>query len=422
MHHVFQSFNEHQPFNSGLDAHVARNVLPTNPWKQGRIDGNARPIRRFISIVILCMFALLSPAEGQGVAHIGNAAMPTAATKHSATLYGAHMDLTWFWDPTYKKQRIDAAAKLGAQIGRNSLLWALIETAPDQFDWTVPDAVVSQMAASGIEPLLTIQGSPAWANDTNPSLDSEYYLQVPQDPEKFDQWVSLYAAFVSKAVRRYKGTVHKWEIGNEQNWEGFWRPRPNLDQYASWYEQLSTAILNEDPSAEIAVGGLALLFTDTTDIGPNISGEDFIKGLWARGIYPTAIAIHPYSDHDPSRFVPGVPNFLDVLGIHQLLLDHGQQSTKLWITEFGWLNKTQSTTQKAAYLSRALSLVETCYSSFVPVAIYFPLFDNFPSMQGGLVTGTLRVSPIGSSFQAFVAPTSKARSPKIAVCPSIPMT
>ena len=334
------------------------------------------PTRCISAIVVIAVVAACSLVAQQAPRNL----TVTSPTPPSQSItYGAHMDLTWILkQEEYRNQRINAAATIGVQVGRNSLLWEFIEPAEGQYDWSVPDSVIQHMKTANIEPLFTVIGSPAWANGTNSESDPEYFLQVPQNPQTFNVWVSKYSRFMSLAAKRYKGIVTRWELGNEQNWEHFWKPRPNLDQYAYWYNQLSAAILTEDPAAQIASGGLTLLTRRDQEIGPNISGITFIKGLWSRGIHPKAIAIHLYSDHDPTNIVPGADNFLDILEIRKLLVDNGESRTSLWVTEWGW-DKALSPIQRSTYMAGALQLFRDRFSSFVSLAIYFPLYDNPPS-------------------------------------------
>ena len=346
------------------------------------------------------------------------AAATIALTVHTAgpqrsTKYGVHMDLTWFGDPNYRNARVHAAAQVGAQIGRNTLLWSLIEQTEGKLDWTDCDSIVSQMFQEDIEPLFSVFGSPSWANGSDPSAAA--YYDVPQDPVAFQNWVDAYARFLSAATRRYKGKVHKWELGNEQNWEGYWSPRPNLDQYVYWYRALSAAILAEDPSAEIAVGGLCLLTRKDSEIPPNISGISFIKGLWLRGLYPHAIAIHPYITTNGNQSSAPMIDVQAVTTVHDLLVSNGSSSTDLWITEFGWLGAPVTPDLRAKALSTVLSQIDACFSTFVQVAIYFPLFDNPPYTAGGLYDYSLQVTPSGTSFGQFMTATSNP--PNTTSCP-----
>jgi acetylornithine deacetylase/succinyl-diaminopimelate desuccinylase-like protein len=91
-----------------------------------------------------------------------------------------------------------------------------------------------------------------------------------------------YAAYVRAVVHRYKGTVHVWEISNEENIAAFWRPVPNASAYAALLEAAYAAIKAEDPTATVLIGGLA-----ASDLG-------FLEQGRAAGAWNSfdAVAIH----------------------------------------------------------------------------------------------------------------------------------
>src|SRR6478672_2249888 len=149
----------------------------------------------------------------------------------SGTQFGVHQDLNYDGYDWRRAKNIAAAASIGAQISRNSLLWSNIESTRGTYDWSIPDSVVADLRANGIEPLFVIVGSPSWANATAPETpDARFY--VPTQKAAFSAWVSAYVGFVKKAVARYKGRVTKWEVWNEENEHYTWKPAPSITQYA----------------------------------------------------------------------------------------------------------------------------------------------------------------------------------------------
>src|SRR5690606_3070784 len=166
-------------------------------------------------------------------------------------LIGLHMDLHWDGHAWRRADAIQAAKQVGAQVSRSSFLWHLIEPSRGNRNWSRMDAIVNELEAAGLEPLFAFYGSPSWANGSGD------YLYVPQSQSAFDAWVAEYAQFVRAAVARYKDRVKLWEIWNEQNEPYFWKPTPNVDRYVAFYNAIYAAIKAEDPTAQVAMGGLA---------------------------------------------------------------------------------------------------------------------------------------------------------------------
>ena len=321
-------------------------------------------------------------------------------------LYGLHMDLTWYADRDYRSGMIERAQQVHASVSRNSLLWHLVEPVKGTRDWTVLDSTVDDLLATGIQPLMAVYGSPTWANGTPAAGNPYHYLHVPTDSVAYSRWVEEYKMFVRAAARRYRGRVQLWELGNEQNYEHFWRPRPNVAQYARWYEELRSVIKAENPDAIVSVGGLTLLAVPASKIGPNINGVSFMSELYAHGVMPDAVAVHPYTDGGsaPDARIAGAQNFGDLEAIRAVMLDAGQGQTPIWITEWGWSTSEVTPERQAAYLRRSLELIATRYSSFVTIATYFALTDFPPHYSHGLFDAEGTMKPSGEVFRDFVRP------------------
>jgi beta-glucosidase/6-phospho-beta-glucosidase/beta-galactosidase len=74
-----------------------------------------------------------------------------------------------------------------------------------------PDAVIRGLRAHGIAPVVTIWGTPAWANGGS-------------GPSSAPRSSSLLGAFAGVAARRYRGQVADWVIWNEPNQVRWLRP------------------------------------------------------------------------------------------------------------------------------------------------------------------------------------------------------
>ncbi len=286
---------------------------------------------------------------------------------------------------------------LRPQVVRVSLLWNRIEPAEGKFDWSVPDSIVEQLLAAGIEPLFTVIGSPPWANHV-PLTTPRQYLYVPRRGPELEAWLARYKRFLAAAAERYGDAVRLWEIWNEPNLAGYWRPRPDPLAYRRVYTALRATILRADPGARVAVGGLAAF---TVAFPPNIAGHVFLRKLARAHVPLEDVALHPYSTHDhaPNAHVQGQNNFDAIEAIHRQLRGEGE-SARVWVTEWGWSSALVGRWRQARYLRRSLAMLEHRYR-FVRIATYFTDRD-LPSERlfQGLLTEHLRPKPAARVFRA----------------------
>jgi hypothetical protein len=316
------------------------------------------------------------------------------------TLFGVHDDvasLGWTWQ---RAPAIQRAKTINAKIARSSLMWNNIERQKGTRDWSVPDAGISDLTAAGIEPLMTIWGSPSWANGVSTST-SEAYKYVPTDPVLFRTWLDGYKAFVREAVLRYKGRVHKWELWNEPNEHWCWKPAPDVDRYVAWYREIYQTIKAVDPSAEVALGGLTGL---TASGSQDINGKRFLELVYAKGVYPDIVAIHPYAlaGQAPDVTLAYENNFTDIAKIYGVMKANGQGDKQIWATEWGWsVGGSISEQKQAEYVGKALNMLATLYP-YVTVSTYFLDIDTDRYHQG-LFALDGRMRPSGTRFRDFAA-------------------
>jgi len=334
--------------------------------------------KNIIIVVLFFILAIISPLNA------------------TALDLGLHMDLTYDGDAGRRTTAISKAKSINAKVSRNSFLWHKIELTKGNLDWSLTDSVVNELLSAGIEPLFCIYGSPTWANGV-PTTTSHYYLYVPTDENKFQDWLNNYASFVSTAVSRYKGKVKKWELWNEENEHYFWKPKPNIDQYIRWFQAVQSTIKSIDPTAEIALGGLAGLSYSGTD---DYNGKQFLTLLYQKGILPDIVAIHPYSSTAPDNHQPNQNNFDDIALINQAMIDYGQSSKPIWVTEWGWATNIVTQKTQADWLNTSLGMIRNIYT-YVLVATYFIDYDRPPTYYQGLFTSNFQPKLAASVFSQF---------------------
>ncbi len=305
------------------------------------------------------------------------------------------MDLTNSGSASAREAALERAHIVHATLCRNNLFWHNIEPKPGDGHWSDVDAAIDEQLKAGIEPLLVVNGSPSWANQTDPQQD-KYFYQIPSEPARFKTWVELYANFAARAARRYHGKVSKWELWNEPNEHFTWKPAPNAEQYAAWYVAVQAAIKSVDPSAQISLGGL----TGLSATGPaDRQGTLFLKELYDRGLRFDFVSIHPYcGKRSPETILPFQNNFRDVERVRDIMLRYGQQSKKIWLTEWGWSSKEVSEADQAAFVADAIQRTVEHYP-YVSLSIYFLDQDRPPEYFFGLFDIANRLKPAGNQFR-----------------------
>jgi hypothetical protein len=122
-----------------------------------------------------------------------------------------------------------------------------------------------------------------------------------------------------------------WQIWNEENDPGFFKPRPDIDRYVELLRAASGAIRGQDDGAEILLGGMCCHPRHGDDGGIRLT--DYLRGLYAHpGIEAEfdGVAIHPYAKK--IKRVKGQVERATAL-VHDEL---GDPQASIWITEVGW--------------------------------------------------------------------------------------
>jgi len=163
---------------------------------------------------MLFRIALLSVIAAAGASLVASA---PASAAHTAR-YGVQDDAWLMYGPGTLGQRLDTLQHLGVHIVRLTLRWD--EIAPvkpanqrDPYDpsyrWNAYDLALRGLHDRGIPALVTLYGSPAWANGGH----------APN-------WLphAGLGNFAYAASKRFPW-VHLWTVWNEPNSQRFWRPQ-----------------------------------------------------------------------------------------------------------------------------------------------------------------------------------------------------
>lgn len=233
----------------------------------------------------------------------------------------------------------EAMADAGIDSVRIWFAWPGVEPKRDELDWEPLDRRVAANAGDGLTTLPFLFGTPGWAGELDGSACEG--LNCMTYPPRSTETRAEFAEFARAAVRRYgpDGTfwdgrpglpyrpIRVWQIWNEPNLSSFFRPAVDPVAYAAIIQATAVEIRDQDPNAEILLGGL----TGTRTNSRRMSSAAFLYGLYSLpGIAASfdGIAVHPYNRH-----VRGV---LDQVETARRIADAYGDDAGLWITELGW--------------------------------------------------------------------------------------
>ena len=254
------------------------------------------------------------------------AASALAATTGSADAstrvqFGIQDDAWLEFGPGRLADRVATLDRLGLDVVRVTLRWDRIEVAPGEYQWSRPDRLLRALDARGLEPLVTIWGTPEWAtDDSGPNI-------MPLAGDDF-------SSFAREAARRYR-FVERWAIWNEPN-KPIWLKPASPELYVQrllnpGYRAIKSII----PAARIAGGVTA------PRGGPGgVSPVDFIRRMDRAGARLDAYAHHPYPVYPgDTPFAGGCAcKTITMATLERLLKLVGQAfpSARIWLTEYAY--------------------------------------------------------------------------------------
>ena len=97
-------------------------------------------------------------------ATIAAATLAGTASAASGLRVGIQDDAWLQFGPGTLEERVGRLDALGADLVRVTLEWRTIEATRGTYDWERADALLQALRQAGITPLVSIWGTPAWAN------------------------------------------------------------------------------------------------------------------------------------------------------------------------------------------------------------------------------------------------------------------
>lgn len=335
------------------------------------------------------------------VAALIAAAVSSAAPAHASpsVRYGVHDDAWLLYGPGTLDSRLAELERLGVDIVRYTLRWDQIArqrpgSARDHqdpaYDWRNADLVLRGLRRHRIAALVTLVGTPSWANGGRSSN------WAPTDARTF-------ADFAHAAAARFPW-VRAWTIWNEPN-----QPR--------WLLPLSTRIyvnrLLNPAYAEIhatirdvEVGG----GVTSPRAGLGISPVAWIRSMGRLGARLDAYAHNPYpSQRQETPWTGGCGHCstISLADLERLLREVRRNlgRKRIWLTEHGYQTNPPdpilgvSRATQARYVASAAR--RAYLAPYVDILIHFLVRDDSSpdGWQSGLVAEDGTVKPSYTAFQ-----------------------
>lgn len=267
--------------------------------------------------------------------------------------------------------------------------WRHLEPQRGYWDFKRLDKYVAMARLTGVEILLPLALTPAWAS-SRPMEKSPYGPGNAAEPRDMNDWRN----YVRTVATRYKGRIQRYELWNEPNIPGFFSGSPEtLVRLA----EAAYRILKEvDPANQLAAPAA---------VGGGVADLDWLDRYLAAGggKYMDVLSHHFYVAHTgPEAMLPLVDK------VRKVAAKHGLSGLPLWSTEAGWwIDHSDGTVtteemvpgwiklsaeQAAAYVSRALILA---WASGLD-RYYLFAWDNYS--MGLIEPSTKAMKPSGVAY------------------------
>lgn len=195
--------------------------------------------------------------------------------------------------------------------------WRDLEPKKGQWNFAQLDFNVNYAAQRGVEILLPLGSTPAWAS-ARPTESCAYGLGCAAEAQNLQDWRN----YVRTVATRYKGRIKQFELWNEVNLVEFYSGSPDklLELQKIAYEEIKAV-----DQSNILV---APSFT-----GNNLNEVTKLDRYLARGAgaYADVISYHLYiPSSSPEAVIPLVAE------LRKVMRKHNVDRKPLWNTESGW--------------------------------------------------------------------------------------
>ncbi len=324
----------------------------------------------------------------------------TVYTQHP--IVGVHTRLTDEVEEWKIQRTLQLVRQMGAPWIVEFFPWAYYQAEDGGIAWEHPDMVIHHATAQGLKVIARIGLTPEWARPPDTPLN---YL----DETAYDD----FAAFTAEFVRRYRGEVVAVIVGNEPNLSYEWGYRVTTPQdYVNLLQVVYSAVKTANPDILVLAGALAPTL-EPAGSPWGLNDLTYLTGMYEAGAarYFDGLAVHTYGLTFPATAEPAADllNFRRVELIRQVMVEHGDSETSIYITETGWNDHPRWTRavrpgQRIQYTLEAIEYAETNWPYVEMLALWafrFPAPSRSYMDYYTLVTPEFIPKPIYEELKQF---------------------
>jgi hypothetical protein len=184
-------------------------------------------------------------------------------------------------------QDLDMIAAAGFKFIRMDFSWGGTERKKGEYNWAEYDELTANLEKRGLRAIYILDYSNSLYEEQVVEKDSRTGQEhkttaSPRRPES----VAAFARWAGEAAKHFRGRRVIWEIWNEPN-IGFWKPKPDVQQYIALAKATCQAVRANDPQATI--------------IAPASSEFPwaFLEAMFQAGLLEQldAVSVHPYRNY-----------------------------------------------------------------------------------------------------------------------------
>ena len=321
-------------------------------------------------------------------------AVPAEASRYAR--YGLQDDAWLVYGPGTLDERVETLDGMGVELVRFTLNWHEVERTRGKREWGSADAVLEALREHGIAPVVTLYGSPRWANGG-------------RSPNWAPTSGSTFAAFAATAARRYPW-VKLWLVWNEPNQRRWLRPTTPRTYVTKLLNPAYAAIHGATRGAKVG-GGVTAPRGSYLGVSP----VDWIRGMDAAGARLDAYAHNPYPltrVETPWTGGCGHCETITMASLERLLREVSRAfgtKKRIWLTEYGYQTNPPDGSFGVSNALQARFLGEAAWRAFkarnVDMLIHY-LYKDEPDAarwQSGLMTARGAAKPARRAFAVAAA-------------------
>lgn len=327
--------------------------------------------------------------------------VPISASASPYIRYGVQDDAWLEYGPGSLDQRLTQLDSLGVDVVRVTIDWRATEPRRGVDDWARADELLDGLHAHGIAPLVTLYGTPAWANGRR----SESWAPTS---------ASTFASFARRIASRYP-FVHMWTVWNEPN-QRRWLLPTSPAVYVSRLLNPAVAAIHAASPHSLVAGGVTAPRGSTGGVSP----VAWIAGMAKAHARMDAYAHNPYPlrpGETPTSGGCGHCTTITMATLPRLLADVQRAfgtHMRIWLTEYGYQTNPPDRVLGVSYAAQARYLGEAALRTYeaprVDVLIHYLVQDepNVGRWQSGVYTAAGLAKPALQALRFPLAERSRS--------------